>query len=562
MARTVRIGGQDFERIRVNNNFYIDKMDFIRKWWEAQDDVTLITRPRRFGKTLNMSMLEQFFSVKYVGRGELFEGLSIWQEERYRQMQGTWPVLSISFARVKENTFREARRSICRIIEEQYNKNEYLLAGNLLNEKERAFYQEVTADMSDETAAASLRAMADFLSKYHGRRAIILLDEYDTPMQEAYVSGYWEEMAAFIRSLFNSTFKTNPYLERALLTGITKISTESTFSDLNNLEVVTTITEKYEDSFGFTEREVFDALEEYGLSDQRQRVKDWYDGFTFGEKSDIYNPWSIINYLDNRKVGAYWANTSSNSLVGKLLREGDTNIKQAFEDLLRGGKISMEIDEQIVYNQLAVKKNAVWSLLLASGYLRVVGAMPEEETGRIYYDLTLTNKEVTLMFENMIQDWFAGSGDYNDFIKALLLDDVDAMNEYMNRVAFDCFSYFDTGKNPGRTQPEKFYHGFVLGLMVDLSGRYLLRSNRESGFGRYDVMLESKRAEDDAFILEFKVFQPKKEKDLEETVSSALAQIEEKGYAAELMERGIAAERIRRYGFAFCGKEVLIGGGE
>ena len=411
MARTIRIGGQDFERIRVNNNFYIDKTDFIKKWWEAEDDVTLITRPRRFGKTLNMSMLEQFFSVKYAGREELFEGLSIWQEEKYRQMQGTWPVLSISFARVKENTFREARRSICRIIEEQYNKNEYLLKGDLLNEKERAFYQEVTADMSDSTAAASLRAMADFLCKYHGKKAIILLDEYDTPMQEAYVSGYWEEMVAFIRSLFNAAFKTNPYLERALLTGITRVSKESIFSDLNNLEVVTTVAEKYEECFGFTEKEVFAALEEYGLSNQKQKVKDWYDGFTFGEKSDIYNPWSIINYLDKKKVGAYWANTSSNSLVGKLLREGDASIKQAFEDLLYGGKISMEIDEQIVYNQLAAKKNAVWSLLLASGYLKVANTTLMEETGRTYYDLALTNREVTLMFEIMIQDWFSGSGD-------------------------------------------------------------------------------------------------------------------------------------------------------
>lgn len=562
MARTVRIGGQDFERIRVNNNFYIDKTDFIREWWEAEDDVTLITRPRRFGKTLNMSMLEQFFSVQYAGRGELFEGLSIWREEKYRQMQGTWPVLALSFAQVKENTFQGARRSICRIIEEQYNKNEYLLAGDLLNEKEREYYREVTAKMTDDMAAASLRAMAGFLSKYHGKKVIVLLDEYDTPMQEAYVSGYWEEMAAFIRSLFNATFKTNPYLERALLTGITRVSKESIFSDLNNLKVVTTITEKYEECFGFTEEEVFAALEEYGLSDQRQKVKNWYDGFSFGKRNDIYNPWSIINYLDDRKVGAYWANTSSNSLVGKLLREGTVEIKQAFEDLLRGGRIRREIDEQIVYHQLSVKNDAVWSLLLASGYLKVAGTTFVEETGHVYYDLALTNKEVFLMFEHIIRDWFSADDNYNDFVKALLQDDVDAMNEYMNRVAFDSFSYFDTGRNPARTEPEKFYHGFVLGLMVDLSDRYLLKSNRESGFGRYDIMLEPKRAGDDAFILEFKVMQPRKEKDLEETVASALAQIEQKGYAAELMERGIPAERIRRYGFAFCGKEVLIDGGK
>lgn len=560
MARTIRIGGQDFERIRVNHNFYVDKTDLIRQWWEAEDDVTLITRPRRFGKTLNMSMLEQFFSVKYAGREELFEGLSIWREEKYRQLQGTCPVLSISFARVKENTFKEARRSICRIIEEQFNKNDYLLKGGLLNEKEKAFYQEVTADMPDSTAAASVRALSDFLSRYYGKKVIILLDEYDTPMQEAFMSGYWEEMVVFIRSMFNAAFKTNPYLERALLTGITRVSKESIFSDLNNLKVVTTITEKYEDCFGFTEEEVFAALEEYGLSDQKQKVKDWYDGFSFGKRRDIYNPWSIINYLDEKRVGAYWANTSANSLVGKLLREGHANIKRDFEDLLRGGTLRMEIDEQIVYNQLSVKKNAIWSLLLAGGYLKVVGTTSAEETGRFYYDLTLTNREVLLMFENLIQDWFSGNNDYNDFIKALLLDDVDAMNEYMNRVAFESFSYFDTGKNAGRTEPEKFYHGFVLGLMVGLADRYLLRSNRESGFGRYDVILEPKRDGDDAVILEFKVFQPKKEKDLQETVASALAQIEEKGYAAELTGRGIPAGRIRRYGFAFCGKEVLIGG--
>ena len=561
MARTISIGAQDFGKIRTNNYFYVDKTDFIRQWWESADEVTLITRPRRFGKTLNMSMLEQFFSVKYAGRGELFEGLSIWKEEKYRQMQGTWPVLFLSFARVKENTFKEARRSICRIIEEQYNKNDYLLNGNLLNEKEKAFYQEVRADMPDSTAAASLQSMSDFLGRYYGRKVIILLDEYDTPMQEAYVNGYWEEMAAFIRSLFNATFKTNTHLERAVMTGITRVSKESIFSDLNNLEVVTTTSDKYSEFFGFTEEEVFAALGEFGLSDQQQRVKDWYDGFSFGDRKDIYNPWSIINYIDKKKVGAYWANTSANSLVEKLLREGRANIKQAFEDLLHGQSLRMEIDEQIVYNQLFIKKNAVWSLLLASGYLKVVSATFVEETGHTYYDLALTNKEVYLMLENMIQDWFSGNDNYNDFIRALLQDDVDEMNEYMNRVAFETFGYFDTGGNPSMTEPEKFYHGFVLGLMVDLADRYILTSNRESGFGRYDVMLEPRKAGEDAIILEFKVFQPRKEQDLRETVEAALKQIEEKKYAADLIKKGVTEDHIRRYGFAFCGKEVLIAGG-
>ena len=573
MARTIGIGNQDFETIRREGYFYIDKTDLIRQWWESGDGVTLITRPRRFGKTLNMSMLEKFFSVDYKDRGDLFSGLKIWESKKYIDLQGTYPVIFLSFAGVKESAYADARESMCRTIEEQYNKYDRLLNGDLLNEREKAFCRSISANMSDSMAAASLRALSDFLGRYYGKKTIILLDEYDTPMQEAYVNGYWGEMVAFTRSLFNATFKTNPYLERAVMTGITRVSKESIFSDLNNLEVVTTTSEKYSDCFGFTEDEVFAVLEEYGLSDQKQKVKDWYDGFSFGERKDIYNPWSIINFLDERRVGAYWANTSANRLVEKLIREGKPKVKQAFEDLLDGGTLHMEIDEQIVYDQLSAKKNAVWSLFLASGYLKVAGTVFEERTGRMYYDLTLTNKEVHIMFANMVQDWFAWNDDYNDFIKALLLGDVKAMNLYMNRVTTEMFSFFDTGKSP-QGEPERFYHGFVLGLMVELEDRYVITSNRESGFGRYDVMLEPRslaaaaalQGKDaaphkdiplDAIIIEFKV-QDTEETELTETVRSALKQIEERDYQASLIARGIPKERIRKYGFAFCGKRVLI----
>ena len=560
MARTVSIGCQDFETIRRGGYFYIDKTKFLSEWWEGGDSVTLITRPRRFGKTLNMSMTEKFFSVQYAGQEELFQGLFIWEKAPYRKLQGTYPVISLSFANVKENTYEKVRYRICQILRDLYVQNRFLLEGDGLTSGEKAYFERISETMREEDATMGLHYLSSFLCRYYGKKVIILLDEYDTPMQEAYVNGYWEELVSFTRSLFNSAFKTNPYMERAIMTGITRVSRESIFSDLNNLKVVTTTSDEYADSFGFTEKEVFAALDEFGMSDQKQKVKKWYDGFTFGTQTDIYNPWSILNYLDTGKATAYWANSSSNSLVGKLIREGNKEIKQNLERLLRGETLRVEIDEQVVYGELHTKRNAVWSLLLAGGYLRVIDMEFAEETGRWYHTLALTNREVRMMFENMIRSWFSEQDEnYNDFIKALLSDDLKAMNHYMNKVALATFSTFDTGTKPSETaEPERFYHGFVLGLLVDLADRYTVTSNRESGFGRYDVLLEPKH-EEDGIILEFKVQDEEEEAELIDTVKAALEQIEKKRYESILTEKGVPKERIRKYGFAFCGKKVLIG---
>ena len=560
MARTVGIGIQDFEKIIRNNCFYVDKTAFIKEWWENQDDVTLITRPRRFGKTLAMSMLEHFFSVEHADKGTLFEGLDIWKEEKYRSLQGSYPVIFLSFADVKETSFENARDKICRIIKSLYDRYSALQDKEPNPKKLPDIFDEISPTMGDSVASYSLKALSEFLADYYGKKVIILLDEYDTPMQEAYVYGYWEEMAAFIRNLFNSTFKTNPYMERAIMTGITRISKESIFSDLNHLEVITSTSCKYEDSFGFTEMEVFAAMDEFGLT-EKEEVRAWYDGFTFGNTRDIYNPWSIINYLDKRRFAAYWANTSSNSLVGKLIQEGAAEIKIVMEDLMQGKSIVASFDEQIVFSQLDHNLHAIWSLLLACGYLKVETYSVDGNYGECDYTLSLTNKEVRLMFRHMIDGWFADyTPAYNAFIKALLQDDKKAMNVYMNQTALATFSSFDTGNKPSETtDPERFYHGFVLGLIVDLVDRYRITSNRESGFGRYDVMLEPLRDGDLAFVLEFKVHDSEEEETLADTVAAALRQIEEKAYDTELTARGISGERIRHYGFAFAGKTVLIG---
>jgi hypothetical protein len=555
MGRNVAIGIQNFADLIQKKCFYIDKTDFIREWWEREDQVTLIARPRRFGKTLNMSMLECFFSNAYENRGDLFEGLSIWKEEKYRQLQGTYPVISLSFARVKERDYPITKNKIYEILTNLYIQFSFIRNSDVLTDKDREYFDRISANMSDSDATSALYQLSNFLYRYYGKKVIILLDEYDTPMQEAYVNGFWDELAGFIRSMFNSAFKTNPYLERAIMTGITRVSKESIFSDLNNLKVVTTTSNEYAAAFGFTEEEVFASMDEMGMT-EKEEVKQWYDGFIFGKVSDIYNPWSIINYLDTGELRTYWANTSSNSLVGKLLQESNVNIKENFKILMQGGTIESSLDEQIVYNQLGKKKGAVWSLLLASGYLKVVHADIRNEI----YELKITNYEVERMFRNMVIDWFSTEDDsYNDFVKALLAGDKKAMNVYMNRVALNTFSFFDTGNRPSGAEPERFYHGFVLGLMVDLQGRYVITSNRESGFGRYDVMLEPLHREDDGIIIEFKVHDPEDEKTLADTVASALAQMEEKQYEQIFIGKGIAKERIRKYGFAFEGKKVLIG---
>ena len=559
MNQLVGIGNQDFAYIRTNNLLYIDKTAFIKRWWESGDEVTLITRPRRFGKTLNMDMLNCFFSNKFAGRTELFDNLSIWQEEKYRKLQGTYPVVFMSFASVKADNLQDAKEQIKAQIVSLYEEYRYLLESGHLSENEIAYYKKVSMEMTDVQAAMALKLLSEYLYRYYRKKVIIILDEYDTPMQEAYVNGYWNAFISFVRNLFNATFKSNPYMERGMMTGITRVAKESVFSDLNNLNVITTTSEEYETAFGFTEAEVFAQLGDMGLSEQKYLVKKWYDGFTFGRERDIYNPWSITNFLDKKQIRPYWASTSSNGLVNSLIRRASSEIKKKMEDLLEDREIVVNFDEEIIFDQLDQNENAIWSLLLASGYLRVELVEYRGEMLEPWYHLRLTNLETKSMFVNMFRNWFAGNGNYNPFILALLNHDVKAMNVYMNEIAMETFSSFDSGHHPSqRRQPERFYHGFVLGLLADLRDRYLLKSNRESGYGRYDVMLIPKKERIPAVIIEFKVYDPDEEHNLQETAQRALQQIREKKYDTELLALENRPESIYHYGFAFEGKKVYI----
>ena len=571
------LGYQDFEEVRTQHIFYIDKTDFIREWWEYADKVTLITRPRRFGKTLNMSMTECFFSNKYKDRSDLFEGLSIWEEKspdgeyKYRKLQGTYPVIFLSFANVKAASYKEMIFKITKVIADLYEKNRYLLSKDLFSENERMYYKDIKIGMNEELAADAIHSMAGFMQRYYGQKVIIILDEYDTPMQDSWILGYWEETVRFFSGLFNSTFKTNEYLERGLITGITRVARESIFTGMNNLDVITTTSDKYTTAFGFTEEEVFTALDDAELGEQKQKVKRWYDGFIFGTRTDIYNPWSIVSFINKKgKYDTYWSNTSGNGLVNQLIQKGNPDIKQIMEDMLQGKSFEAKIDEKIVFDQLNGSADAVWSLLLATGYLKVLSVRTldtDEEgigvEGDVWYTLTITNLETKRMFRKMIKDWFKNDTEvyYNEFIKALLNDNVKKMNTFMNKVALNTFSSFDSGNKPSdQTEPERFYYGFVLGMIVNLSDTYKVRSNRESGFGRYDVMIEPLDKTKKAYILEFKVLDSDEDEEtLEDTLANAHAQIEEKQYEAELISSGYLPEQIRKYGFAFRGKECLIG---
>ena len=557
MSVNVAIGVQDFSTLIENHYFYVDKTAFLKEWWDSGDSVTLITRPRRFGKTLTMSMTEQFFSMEYAGRSDLFENLEIWKDEKYRNLQGTYPVISLSFANIKEPTYELTQKKICDLIAQLYFKFDFITESNALIKEEVNLYKKIMNHMDYVDATLSLNYLSGFLYKYYGKKVIILLDEYDTPMQEAFVDGYWDELVTFTRSLFNSTFKTNPALERGIMTGITRVSKESIFSDLNNLKVVTTTSDEYATTFGFTEPEVFEALGKCGLDSEKSEVKRWYDGFIFGEYKDIYNPWSIVNYMHDRQLRSYWILTSSNKLIGDIICRHPYDKKYEIEQLMTGKPIHKMINENITFQYLDGDENSLWSLLLAVGYIKAENVVKDNEWTEC--DVSVTNKEVMSMFRTQIVAMFSnGNIAYENFTRALIRHRTWDMIGVMEDIAEYSMSYFDTAKNKGKHATENFYHGLVLGLIVSMRKEYRIVSNRESGEGRYDIAIYPFDKTKDAYILEFKVLNEHREKTVQETAQNALKQIQTRNYEADLLAYGIPADHIYKLGFGFLGKKVWV----
>lgn len=555
----VGLGYQNFLDFVCGKRFYVDKTHFIPEWLANDARITLITRPRRFGKSMLLSTVRTFFDPMYADHPEYFEKLRVWKDADCRSLFGTIPVISVSFGSCKGNDFAQAMRGVTLGLYNMYIQHEYLRESPKLSEEEKAEYRRIVAYFSEqrtEYVEISIQKLCELLYKHYGKFPIILMDEYDTPLLEAYTDGYWDETINTFRQLFHTTFKENDFFYRAIITGVTRISKNSLFSDLNNLEVDTVTCDAYSDCFGFTEQEVMDAFKCQDIDTIRD-VKAMYDGFTIGRHQDIYNPWSICNYMRQRELIGYWVNTSSNKLVGDIIRRYPVESKYEIERLMAGEKVHKRINEGITFQYLEGDENSLWSLLLAVGYIKAENIVRSVEG--IECDVSVTNREVMAMFKTEILGMFHnGWSAYGRFAEALLAHKMELMNEYLQTITYTSISYFDVADGPKERTPENFYHGLVLGLVVSLRDRYRIVSNRESGRGRYDIAMYPLQENTDAFIMEFKVQDRKKETDLEQTAKNALQQIVDKNYEADLLAAGVPKERIYKLGFAFAGKDVLV----
>lgn len=555
--KKIAIGVSDFEEIVSSNYYYIDKSLFIKEIIDNGSKVILLPRPRRFGKTLNMTMLKAFFEKTNTDSSTLFERLKIWKYEECRQYQGKYPIIWLTFKDIKSDSWDECYEKLKIAISDEFTRHSYLMTSNDLTDFEKHTYKEIMELSSTQAIYEnSLKKLSEFLNRYHKQKVIVLMDEYDTPVHSGHSHGYFDKVINFMRSLLGCVLKDNTSMEKGVLTGILRIARESIFSDLNNLDVCTMLNNRYSDKFGLLEHEVEKMLEYYGIECEMNDVRSWYNGYVFGKTTGIYNPWSILNYVRNYDEGLipYWINTSSNEIVKELITNSGEDLKQELEVLVSGNSIEKEINENIVMTEINNNSSHIWSFLLFSGYLKVSG---KRTKGRKFiYSLKIPNEEVAYLYEQIILNWFSRSIEitkYELMLGSLTIGDINIFGKILREYVLSTFSYFDA---PGKREPEKIYHSFVLGMLVGLTQTHEVKSNRESGYGRYDVMVIPKNISKKGIIIEFKKVDKDTGETLEKASTNALNQIKTKNYRQELLDRGISD--IVELGISFEGKEVMI----
>lgn len=557
--KPVAIGIENYKRIIDNDYYYVDKTLLIKELIDKGGTVNIFTRPRRFGKTLTLSMLRTFFEKEMDIQGNVtdnsryFVNKKIMQmENKYTGKRGQYPVISLSLKSGKQPDFEMAYHSLLDEVIKEYERHRYVLLGDKLLESTKEKYKNIMAGKAEPIAyAKSLEFLSSCLKQYHGTNVIILIDEYDVPLENAYFEGFYERMIDFIRSLFESALKTNDNLEFAVVTGCLRISKESIFTGLNNLKVISILSIDFAEYFGFTQAEVEKMLSDYGLKQKQREVKEWYDGYFFGD-TEVYNPWSVINYIDtvaeqeNAFPRPYWSNTSSNSIVRELIETADEGIKKEIEDLIAGGTIEKPVREDITYEDIHKTQENLWNFLFFTGYLKVIKQRLEIDT--IFLTLTIPNMEIRYIYRNTIREWFAQRiklTDFTDFYSNILEGNCEAMAEFITKQLSAGISYHDSAEN--------FYHGYLVGILSGFTG-YAMESNKEHGIGRPDIVLSPFDPKKAVIIMELK--KAEKFSDMEKLCGEALKQIEEKEYEAEYLEEGYKA--IIKYGICFCKKSCMV----
>ena len=548
----VGIGISDFKMLRMQNNYFIDKSLYIKNIIDNQAGVVLVTRPRRFGKTLNMSMLKYFFDCDSKDSKELFKGLKIMgQGEKYTSQMGAYPCIYLTMKDLNVRKYEFMLMQLKTALMEIFFEKRYLLESEIPEGEKKVFNKILAADINEMELLNSIRMLTKLMFNYYNKPVMLFIDEYDVPLQTAYIEGYYEEAIKFLRTFYVTTFKDNPYLKKTVLTGVSRVAKESIFSGANNFKVYTVLDDEFADDFGITSEEVDKALKDFNLEGQKEEVKKWYDGYRIGNVEGIYNPWSLLNFLVDEKLVPYWVNTSSNDLIKRTLKNSVT-VKGKMERLLKGEAIEVPINLETIIVGIENNEDNIWGLMLGTGYLKVVETVNLEEG---IYKVQLPNYEIKLMFQDMVREWFKDKGIGNN-LKDILQDLVDLnLKEFERKfrvLVEGMFSYMDVGRNTA----ENFYHAFVLGMLVGLKDSYYVNSNRESGFGRYDIMLEPHDKSQNSFIIEFKVADEMDEPSLEQAVENGKKQIEEKDYENSLKERGFG--NITKMVFAFKGKEFKI----